>query len=166
MSACTVNTAPHAALDWLRVGGLSGTLSVHLLALILLAIPIAVPSLNPVQPDLRALTTTLIEAALLGATAHVVVEGDWFGPVHWARAGAGSGTMEGAELFAAAIGPDDPDDMGFFDRFTFTQGRQISRAGDETIEAEFSMTDRFFLRVERDRYDNFNAGVVWRWRFR
>ena len=61
MSACTANTAPHAALDWLRVGGLSGTLSVHLLALILLAIPIAVPSLNPVQPDLRALTTTLIE---------------------------------------------------------------------------------------------------------
>ncbi|MCB1572173.1 MAG: energy transducer TonB, partial [Xanthomonadales bacterium] len=29
--------------------------------MILLAIPIAVPSLNPVQPDLRALTTTLIE---------------------------------------------------------------------------------------------------------
>ena len=38
--------------------------------------------------------------------------------------------------------------------------------GNATIEAEFSMTDRFFLRVERDRYDNFNAGVVWRWRFR
>lgn len=61
MSACTANTAPRAALDWLRVGGLSGTLSVHLLALILLAVPIAMPSSNPVQPDLRVLTTTLIE---------------------------------------------------------------------------------------------------------
>ena len=77
------------------------------------------------------------------------------------------GSVFGQSLLAGGgRGPEDPDDMGFFDRFTFTQGRQISRAGDETIEAEFSMTDRFFLRVERDRYDNFNAGVVWRWRFR
>ena len=41
---------------------------------------------------------------------HVVIEGDWFGPVHWTRAGGESGTIEGAELFAAAIGADDPDD--------------------------------------------------------
>ena len=40
---------------------------------------------------------------------HVVIEGDWFGPVHWTRAGGESGTIEGADLFAAAIGADDPD---------------------------------------------------------
>ena len=41
---------------------------------------------------------------------HVVIEGDWFGPVHWTRAGGESGTIEGGDLFAATIGPDDPDD--------------------------------------------------------
>ena len=41
---------------------------------------------------------------------HIVIEGDWFGPVHWTRAGGESGSIEGAELFAAAIGADDPDD--------------------------------------------------------
>ncbi len=41
---------------------------------------------------------------------HVVIEGDWFGPVHWTRAGGESGTIEGAELFGAAVGADDPDD--------------------------------------------------------
>lgn len=63
-------------------------------------------------------------------------------------------------------GPDDPDKQGFFDRFTFTQGREVSRSGRDTLEVEFSLTDNFFLRVERDRYDHTNAGVVWRWRFR
>ncbi|MGE3752764.1 MAG: translocation/assembly module TamB domain-containing protein [Planctomycetota bacterium] len=77
------------------------------------------------------------------------------------------GSVFGQSLLSGGgRGPEDPDDLGFFDRFTFTQGREISRSGQETIEAEFEMTDRFFLRVERDRYDNFNAGVVWRWRFR
>jgi protein TonB len=61
MTSHTVNQAAQAPVDWLRIGGLSGTLSAHLLALILLAIPIAVPSLNPVLPDLRELTIDLIE---------------------------------------------------------------------------------------------------------
>ena len=72
----------------------------------------------------------------------------------------------GKRLFAGDVGPEDPDEKGFFDRFAFTQGRRVSRSGQETIEAEYELNERFFLRVERDRYDDFNAGAVWRWRFR
>jgi protein TonB len=38
--------------SWLRIGGLSGTLFVHCLALALLAIPVAMPSLRPAPPEL------------------------------------------------------------------------------------------------------------------
>jgi predicted dehydrogenase len=41
--------------------------------------------------------------------AHVVIEGDWFGPVHWTRLGGESGTLEGGELLAA-VADDDPDE--------------------------------------------------------
>ena len=39
---------------------------------------------------------------------HVVVEDDWFGPVHWTRVGEGTQTLEGAALHEATAG-DDPD---------------------------------------------------------
>jgi protein TonB len=38
--------------SWLRIGGVSGTLFVHTLALILLAIPVAMPSYRPAPPEL------------------------------------------------------------------------------------------------------------------
>jgi autotransporter translocation and assembly factor TamB len=69
-------------------------------------------------------------------------------------------------LSGGGRGPRDPDEEGFFDRFTFVQGREISRSGSETLEAEVRLTGRFYLRLERDRHDDFNAGVVWQWRFR
>ena len=72
----------------------------------------------------------------------------------------------GKRLFAGGVGPEDPDEKGFLDRFEFIQGRRISRSGQETVEAEYEISERFYLRVERDRYDDFNAGAVWRWRFR
>ena len=70
----------------------------------------------------------------------------------------------GKRLFAG--GPEDPDEKSIFDRFEFVQGRRISESGQETMEAEFEVNERMFLRVERDTYDDFNAGVVWRWKFK
>jgi predicted dehydrogenase len=40
--------------------------------------------------------------------AHVVIEGDWFGPVHWTWPDGDTGTLEGAELHETVIA-DDPD---------------------------------------------------------
>ena len=76
------------------------------------------------------------------------------------------GNVFGRSLFTGGRGPRDGSERGFFDRFSFRQGRHISRTGQETLEAEFEMSDRVYLRVEQDRFDDFNAGVVWRWRFR
>lgn len=38
--------------SWLRIGGFSGTLFIHIVALILLAIPVAVPNFRPAPPEL------------------------------------------------------------------------------------------------------------------
>lgn len=40
--------------------------------------------------------------------AHVVIEGDWFGPVHWTWAGGEQGSLDGAALYEA-VADDDPD---------------------------------------------------------
>jgi protein TonB len=47
MAALTSSHDSRFRWDWLRIGSLSGTLSVHLLAMVLLAIPIALPALRP-----------------------------------------------------------------------------------------------------------------------
>lgn len=76
------------------------------------------------------------------------------------------GSLVGESLFSGGSDVDDPDEESFFDRFEFIQGRRISVSGEETLEAEFKVSDRFYLRGERDRYDDINVGVVWRWKFR
>jgi len=72
----------------------------------------------------------------------------------------------GAQLVSRFSGPRDPDERTFLERFRFTVGKEVSRSGESTIEAEFEASDRVFLRVERDRFDEYNGGVVWRIRFR
>jgi len=76
------------------------------------------------------------------------------------------GSYLGESLIAEISGPSDPDERTFFDRFDFAIGREISRSGQETIEGEFEVTERWYLRGERDRFDDYNFGVVWRLRFR
>jgi hypothetical protein len=72
----------------------------------------------------------------------------------------------GGRLVSRFSGPRDPDERTFLDRFKVTVGKEVSRSGEDTIEAEFEASDRLFLRVERDRFDEYNGGVVWRIRFR
>ncbi len=75
-------------------------------------------------------------------------------------------SLVGERLLSKAGGPGDPDERSFFDRFTFVMGRDVSRSGQDTAEAEFEVAERWFLRAERDVHDDINAGVVWRVRFR
>ncbi|MDH3592509.1 MAG: translocation/assembly module TamB, partial [Planctomycetota bacterium] len=75
-------------------------------------------------------------------------------------------SLVGRRLVADLSGPSDPDRRSFFDRFEFVIGRNVSRTGADTIEGEFEITERFYLRGERDRFDAYNMGVVWRLRFR
>ena len=59
------------------------------------------------------------------------------------------------------------------ERFELDFGRQFSKAGEETVEAQFRLLeglflsgDRLFLTSEKDVYDNFNVGVKIVFRFR
>jgi len=59
------------------------------------------------------------------------------------------------------------------DRFELDFGRQLSKSGDETIEAQFRLVeglflpgDRLYLTSEKDMYDNFNFGVKIVFRFK
>ncbi len=72
----------------------------------------------------------------------------------------------GRRLVSRLSGPRDPDERTFLERFQFRVGKNVSRSGDDTIEAEFEASKKLFLRVERDRFDEYNGGVVWRIRFR
>jgi len=100
------------------------------------------------------------EAILLLATGYTREELE--------REGIGQAAFEklasflGEQLVSRFSGPRDPDERTFLDRFRFTVGKDVSRSGDDTIEAEFEASDKLFLRVERDRFDEYNGGVVWR----
>lgn len=52
MATWALDSTAQFRWSWLRIGGFSGTLFVHLLALILLAIPVAVSSYRPTPPEL------------------------------------------------------------------------------------------------------------------
>jgi len=61
--------------------------------------------------------------------------------------------------------------QSFVSRFTFEFGRELSRDGAETWEINFDIgelwyvPERFGLRFERDVYEDYNLGLVYRWRF-
>lgn len=77
-----------------------------------------------------------------------------------------AGTVLGGALFSLLSGPRDPKADSFFDRVSVEFGKEQSRSGASTIDAEFRLTDRWYLHAERDRYDDVNFGVLWRLRFR
>ncbi|MHC4550680.1 MAG: translocation/assembly module TamB domain-containing protein [Planctomycetota bacterium] len=76
------------------------------------------------------------------------------------------GVLLGERLISEVGGPPDPDAPSILDRFSFEVGRDVSRDGEETIEGEFEISRRVYLRAERDRFEDFNGGLVWRIRFK
>ena len=120
-------------------------------------------------PDVRLIVSSTPalsqeEAIILittGATP-AAIEAAGVGNVAASRAA----TYLGRRLVERVAGPTDPDSEDFLDRFSFEVGREVSRNRRETIEGEFRVTPRWYLRVQRDRWEDFNGGVVWRLRFR
>ena len=51
------------------------------------------------------------------------------------------------------------------DRFRIEAGREISSSGDESVMFEFEFAPKFSLQAERDAYNDYNMGVVYRIRF-
>ncbi|MHC4973170.1 MAG: translocation/assembly module TamB domain-containing protein [Planctomycetota bacterium] len=76
------------------------------------------------------------------------------------------GMVFGEKIISAVSGPRDPDATSFLDRFEFEVGRDVSRSGLETVEGEFEITKHFFMRAERDRFEDYNGGLIWRIRFK
>jgi hypothetical protein len=70
----------------------------------------------------------------------------------------------GKSLFSYARATADPDARPFFDRFSVTVGRERSRRGNDTIETELGLSEKVYLTVDRDRYDDSNLGFLWRLR--
>ncbi len=77
-----------------------------------------------------------------------------------------AGTLLGDALLTWVSGPRDPDSSSMTDRLTVEFGRDRSRSGASTIDAELRLAERWYLRGQRDRFDDLNLGLVWRVRFR
>lgn len=76
------------------------------------------------------------------------------------------GSLMADGLLSEIAGPTDPDSEGIGDRISLEVGRDVSRTGSSTIEFEYQILEQLFLRAERDKYDAYNMGAIWRWRFR
>ncbi|HIJ77917.1 MAG: translocation/assembly module TamB domain-containing protein [Desulfobulbaceae bacterium] len=79
----------------------------------------------------------------------------------------------GKEVFREWFGSDDLAAQDYFlDRLQLDIGKNITKKGDETIEAKFTLgenilrlQDEVFLTAERDVWDNYNAGIRLVFRF-
>ena len=91
------------------------------------------------------------------------------------------GTYLGQELLRKAAGPGNPDKDGLLDKVTLAIGEQTSRSGVDTIVAEVLVVPErrppprprkglrrgeLVLVGERDQYDAYNLGLVFRLRFK
>jgi hypothetical protein len=91
-----------------------------------------------------------------------------------AMAGMNTAVYLGKGLLAKWFGGENGEnEESVLERFELDFGRQLSKAGEETVEAQFRLLeglflpgDRLFLTSEKDVYDNFNVGVKIVFRFR
>ena len=76
------------------------------------------------------------------------------------------GTLVGESLLAGLPGPGESE--SFADRINVEIGRDVSHTGNSTVDVEYRLTDKgpWHLHTERDRYDDYNFGVIWRVRFK
>ena len=77
------------------------------------------------------------------------------------------GSYLAKEVFESYLGSDSTErGAGMFDRLTIEAGREVSRNGTESVLIEYSLTPRFAVQAERDAFEDYNLGVVLRFRFR
>ncbi|HEX6812082.1 MAG TPA: translocation/assembly module TamB domain-containing protein [Planctomycetota bacterium] len=112
----------------------------------------SVPTLPP--QDLIVLLTT-------GQLPSTIVER---GPVGQARFVGG---YLAQEVFEKYFGSESTErGPSLFDRLTIETGREISKNGTESVVIEYELVPRFSVQVERDAYEDYNLGLVLRFRFR
>ncbi|MCU0862264.1 MAG: translocation/assembly module TamB [Planctomycetes bacterium] len=77
------------------------------------------------------------------------------------------GSYLAKEVFESYLGSDSTErGAGMFDRLTIEAGREVSRNGTESVLIEYSLTPRFAVQAERDAFEDYNLGLVLRFRFR
>jgi translocation and assembly module TamB len=74
-----------------------------------------------------------------------------------------AGSVYGTELLSQFAPRTDGDAL---ERFSLEIGREQSEDGSPTIDVEAPLSERFYLHGERDRFDDYNAGIIWRVRLR
>ncbi|MHC4940328.1 MAG: translocation/assembly module TamB domain-containing protein [Planctomycetota bacterium] len=79
-----------------------------------------------------------------------------------------AGMFAGRALLKKIVGESDPDEDSWIDRFDVETGRDVSPQGDPTIQATFRLTEkkRWYAFGERDRWGDYNGGILLRFRFR
>ncbi|MEJ2688592.1 MAG: translocation/assembly module TamB domain-containing protein, partial [Deltaproteobacteria bacterium] len=83
------------------------------------------------------------------------------------------GVYLGRELLTSLFGKENIDDQSILERLQIDIGRDITRQGDDTIEAKFLLkkgflkpNDSLYLTAEKDVWDNYNGGLRLIFRFR
>ncbi|MFO0985132.1 MAG: translocation/assembly module TamB domain-containing protein, partial [Planctomycetota bacterium] len=78
-----------------------------------------------------------------------------------------AGSFFGRELFAEMFASSSTEaQQDFFDRLAVEVGTETSSSGRENILIEYDLADPWYLQAERDVYNDYNIGVVYRIRFR
>jgi autotransporter translocation and assembly factor TamB len=71
------------------------------------------------------------------------------------------------EVFEQYFGSDSTErGESAFDRLKIESGREVSQNGVESVLIEYELVPKFSVQVERDAYEDYNLGLVLRFRFR
>ncbi len=71
------------------------------------------------------------------------------------------------EIFESYFGSDSTEKgSSAFDRLTIESGREVSKNGVESVLVEYELLPDFAVQAERDQYEDYNLGLVLRFRFR
>jgi autotransporter translocation and assembly factor TamB len=74
-----------------------------------------------------------------------------------------AGSVYGTELLSQFSGARDQNPL---ERYSFEIGRDQSERGTPTMDLEAPLSDRFFLHLQRDRFEDYDAGIIWRIRLK
>lgn len=105
----------------------------------------------PTQDLVLLLTTGQLPSTLVtrGTSGQARVVGEYLATEAWQSLFGSDSTEAGPTVF---------------DRVTVETGREVSRNGIESVAVEYELLPDFGLRAERDRYEDFNLGIVLRFR--
>jgi hypothetical protein len=86
----------------------------------------------------------------------------------WQRSVMTAGRVVGRRLSRLLFGPESVADDSALGRVEIAVGQTLSQEGNPVIAVDFALSsgESWFLEFERDRYDNYNLSLIWRFSFR